>query len=139
MTINPFLIKTVNNTYDRQLETARRLSRLGQYMKRGGQADAITISREAKRLQLVDKVAREIVHNLIGTNSKNPVVQAIRQQLSAEFKSELNFTYSPEGEGLHILKKDEKKKTVRVPADEKEKIMARMWEITKEKVNETML
>lgn len=139
MTINPFLIKTVNSTYSRQLETARRLSRLGQYLKRSGQTDAITISREAKRLQLVDKVSREIVHNLIGTNSKNPVVQAIRQQLCAEFRSELSFTYSPDGEGLYILKKDEKKKTVKLPAEEKEKIIARMWEITKEKVNETML
>ncbi len=139
MTINPFLIKTVNTTYGKQLETARRLSRLGQYIKRSGQADAITISREAKRLQLVDKISREIVHNLIGTSSKNPIVQAIRQQLSAEFKNELSFTYSPDGDGLHILKKDEKKKTVRLPADEKEKIISRMWEITKEKVNQTML
>lgn len=139
MTINPFVIKTVNSTYDKQLETARRLSRLGQYLKRSGQGDAVSISRDAKRLQLVDKVSREIVHNLIGTNSQNPIVQSIRSQLCSEFQSELNFSYKQEGDGLHILKKDEKKKTVCLTEDEKEKIISRMWEITKDKVNATML
>ena len=85
MTISPFLVKNVLRTYDQQMDTGRRISRLKKFMSQRDAADSVSISQEAKRRLLVERVAREIVDNLVGSTSTNPVVQEIRQALDEEF------------------------------------------------------
>jgi signal recognition particle GTPase len=105
VTVNPFLVKNVVRTYDQHQETGRRIARFKKYMDRAGQGDSVSISQEAKRRQLVEKVAGEIVDNLIGSDTANPVVREIRTQLTKEFGKELFFRYPSDGSGLQILKK----------------------------------
>ena len=138
MTVNPFLVKNVVRTYDQHQDTGRRIARFKNYMDRAGQGDSVSISKEAKRRQLVEKVAREIVENLIGSDSTNPVVRDIRLQLAREFGHDLAFSYPSDGSGLKILKKTENG-VHELANGEKDAFMRRLWEVALNKVNETML
>lgn len=139
MTISPFLVKNVLRTYDQQLDTGRRISRLKKFMSQRDAADSVSISQEAKRRMLVERVAREIVDNLVGSTSTNPVVQEIRQALDAEFGPGLVFRYPPDGDELEILRKDENGTPRAMTNGEKDRFMQRLWQITYHKVDATML
>lgn len=138
MTINPLLVKNVVRTYDQHQDTGRRIARFKKYMDRAGQGDSVSISKEAKRRQLVEKVAREIVDNLIGSDSSNPVVNEIKQTLSDEFGDDLRFRYPSDGSGLQVLKQTEAGVS-ELTNGEKDAFMKRLWEIALNRVNETML
>lgn len=138
MTINPFLVKSVVRTYDQHQDTGRRIARFQKYMDRAGQGDSVSISKEAKRKQLVEKVAQEIVDNLIGSDSSNPVVKDIKEQLSKEFGDDVVFRYPSDGGGLQVLKNTESG-VAELTNGEKDAFMQRLWEVAMTKVNETML
>lgn len=138
MTINPLLVKNVVRTYDQHQDTGRRIARFKKYMDRAGQGDSVSISKEAKRRQLVEKVAREIVDNLIGSDSSNPVVNEIKDTLSEEFGNDLRFRYPSDGSGLQVLKQTENGVS-ELTNGEKDAFMKRLWEIALNRVNETML
>lgn len=139
MTISPFLVKNVLRTYDQQMDTGRRISRLKKFMSQRDAADSVSISQEAKRRLLVERVAREIVDNLVGSTSTNPIVQEIRQALDAEFGPGLVFRYPPDGDELEILRKDENGTPHAITNGEKDRFMQRLWQITYHKVDATML
>lgn len=138
MTINPFLVKTVLQTYNQQQDTGRRIARFQKYMDRAGQGDSVSFSKEAKRRLMVEKVAREIVDNLIGSGSSNPVVEEIKEQVNREFGSEMVFRYPANGDGLQILKKTDAG-VEELTNGEKNKLMQRLWEVALHKVDDTML
>ena len=138
MTVNPFLVKNVVRTYDQHQETGRRIPRFKKYMDRAGQGDSVSISKEAKRRQLVEKVAGEIVDNLIGSDTTNPVVREIKSQMAKELGSEVLFKYPSDGNGLQILKQTDQGVT-ELTNGEKDAFMRRLWEVALTRVNETML
>lgn len=138
MTINPFLVKSVLRTYDQHLDTGRRIARFQKYMDRAGEGDSISISKEAKRRQMVEKVTREIVDNLIGSDSANPVVIEIKDQLTRELGGDVVFQYPANGDGLQILR-NTRNGVTELTNCEKDAFMQRLWEVALNKVNETML
>lgn len=138
MTINPVLIKNVLRTYDRQLVNGRRIARLARYLG-GTQAEGLDAhSREMKRRRLVEKVAREIVENLITADSDNPMVEEIKQTLSQELDTELIFHYPPTGEEMKIFAQGSEGPE-ELSKEQREQVLGKLWEITLNKVNETML
>ena len=138
MTVNPFLVKNVMRTYDQHQQAGRRIARFKKYMDRAGQEDSVSISKEAKRRQLVEKVAGEIVNNLIGSDTTNPVVREIKTQMAKEFGQDVLFRYPSDGSGLQILKKTDQG-VAELTNGEKDAFMRRLWEIALTRVNETML
>jgi hypothetical protein len=136
--VNPFLVKNVMRTYDQHQEAGRRIARFKKYMDRAGQEDSVSISKEAKRRQLVEKVAGEIVNNLIGSDTTNPVVREIKTQMAKEFGQDVLFRYPSDGSGLQILKKNDQG-VAELTNGEKDAFMRRLWEIALTRVNETML
>lgn len=125
-------------TYDQHQEAGRRIARFKKYMDRAGQEDSVSISKEAKRRQLVEKVAGEIVNNLIGSDTTNPVVREIKTQMAKEFGQDVLFRYPSDGNGLQILKKTDQG-VAELTNGEKDAFMRRLWEIALTRVNETML
>ncbi|WP_291321908.1 DVU0524 family FlgM-associated protein [Desulfonatronospira sp.] len=138
MTINQSLLKNMFNNYDRQLVTGRKLSRLSRYL-RGPDGDSLhPKSREKKRRAMVERVAREIVENLITSDSNNMIVQEIKEELRQEMNSDLIFHYPPTGEDMKVLKPgDDGPQELNI--HEKDRILRKLWEITLDKVNRTML
>ena len=139
MTVNNYLVRNVLQTYDRQMGSARRLLRLSKALSDAGITDSVSISPEARRRQLVERVAREIVDNLLVSGSTNPVVQDIRSTLEAQVGYPLFFSCSPAEGEVVILRQGAAGKAEQVTPEERELILERLWAIALDKVDETML
>ena len=138
MTINPVVVKNVLKTYDRQLVTGRKIARLSRYLNRSEVQEQEPQLREIKRRSLVERVAREIVENLITSDSDNPMVAEIKQAISDELNAELIFHYPPTGEEMKIFERG-KDGPQELTQEQRELVLGKLWEITLNKVNETML
>lgn len=125
-------------TYGRQLTSARRLARFRRSLAAAGAEEEITISRLAKRRMLVEQVAREILENLVVTGSENETVQAILAAMREEFGEEFQFRYPPAEIDLQVFRTTEQGPE-EVTGPEKQAVFKRLWEITLEQVNDTML
>lgn len=138
MTLRSLYVRNMLRGYDRQLVTGRRLARYTRGLAAAGLEDEVRISREAKRRALVERVAREIVENLILSGSDNPLVASIKQQLNDDFGNSLTFTFPPTEQDLHVFVETPGGPREVAP-HEKMQIMNRLWQLTLDKVDETML
>lgn len=139
MAANPALLRNVLRTYGRQITTSRRLARYRRTLKAAGAQDQVEISREAKRRELVHKVAAEIVESLIVTGSENPVVVDIKRDLEDAFRTKFHFAYPPEDQDLQIFRVLGENEAVEVTGPERVRVLETLWRIALEKVDETML
>ena len=138
MTTSPLQVRNMLRTYGRQLTKARRLARFRHALALAGAEDEVIISKAAKRRSMVERVAREVVENLLVSGSENPVVMEIKERLDAEFKQKFEFQYPPSELDMRIFK-ETGDGPGEVSVGEKNRILARLWEITLEKVDDTML
>jgi len=138
MLVNPYQIRTMLRTYGKQLVNAKRLARFQRLMRTDG--DQTAISREARRMAMVEKVAKEIIDNLLVTGAENPLVEEIRKELEERFGGRLLFEYPLMEQDLQILREsgDADGATPLTP-EEMAEVLSALWEITTKKVDETML
>lgn len=138
MSANPAQVRTMLATYGRQLTSAKRLARFRRALKLSQAQDAVSISRQARRRQLVERIAKEIVENLIVNGTCNPIVTDILAQLAQDFGERFVFEYPLDGEDLRLLR-ETKDGAEEIAGEPREHILRRLWEITLAKVDETML
>ncbi len=138
MTATPQKVRTMLRTYGKQLSSAKRLARFRRALRMSGAEDAVTISKEAKRRELVDRVANEIMENLIVSGSESPVVTEIMEQLELEFQDRFVLEYPLDGDDVVVLRGSDGG-AEELSLSEKRVVLKRLWEITREKVDETML
>lgn len=135
---NPANVQKMLQTYGKQLTSAKRLARFRRALKLSRSQDEVTISREAKRRELVERIAREIIENLIVSNTENPVVGSILQQLEHETGKQYVFEYPLDGMDVQILH-DAQGGPNEVIGPERQEVMQRLWKITLARVDATML
>ncbi|MGE4297840.1 MAG: DVU0524 family FlgM-associated protein [Desulfovibrionaceae bacterium] len=139
MTIRSYHVRNMLLSYDKHLVNARRLARFRRAMlAANGEEEEGAESREAKRNQLVERVAKEIVENLIITGSDAPLVATIKERLEAVFGAALTFTYPPAEEDVHIFK-ETSAGPAEITGPDKVAILNKLWQVTLDTVNETML
>lgn len=138
MANNPAEIRTMLRTYGKQLSSAKRLARFRRALRISESQDAVTISRQARRREMVEKISREIIENLIVSGTENPVVTDIVDQLEMDFGERYFFEYPLDGGDVQILK-ETPDGVVDLPPADKAQVMNRLWEITLDKVDATML
>ena len=124
--------------YDKQLVTARRLARYRRSLMAGREDQLPEIPHEVKRRQLVERVAREVIENLIIVGGENPVVDDIKLSLEKEFQEDFYFEYPLTGQDLQIFR-ETPEGPQEIVDDEKMHILGRLWSLTLDKVDETML
>ena len=139
MTAIPYQVSAMLRTYGRQVTTARRLARYRRSLRAAGAEDEVRISREAKRRELVGRVAAEIVENCIVAGSDTPIVEEIKAELEEELGFPLIFAYPPEDQEMRIFRHEPGLDPAPIDGEEKVAIMRRLWELALEKVDETML
>ena len=134
MTTHTFYTRQMLLQYGRQLVAARRLARYDQLLGRGQHRDAESTS--AKRHAMIERIAREIMENLIFSGSDNPTVQEVKDRLARELGEELIFRYPPADQDFKIFRivNDEE---VELSETEKQRIMGRLWDVTLRTVDET--
>ncbi|WP_428560111.1 MAG: DVU0524 family FlgM-associated protein [Solidesulfovibrio sp. DCME] len=139
MTAIPYQVRAMLRTYGRQVTTARRLARYRRSLAAAGAEDEVRISREAKRRELVGRVAAEIVENCIVTGSDSPVVEEIKAELEEELGYPLVFAYPPEEQEMQIFRVDDPQSPRQLTGEAKTAVFERLWELALEKVDATML
>lgn len=138
MTIQPFQVQNMLRVYDQHLDQGRRMARYRMLLQRASPGDVVNLSQEARRKQLVEKIATEIMDSLMVSGSNNPVVLDIKRDLQREFGFEMEFRYLPLEPEMQILRKNGEE-LIEVTGEEKTTILERFWRITLDKVSETML
>lgn len=135
---SPAKVQRMLRTYGRQLTSAKRLARFRRALQASGAEDEVEISRQARRRELVEKIAREIIENLIVSNTDNPVVTDIVNELERETGTRYLFEYPLDGADVRILK-ETKNVPQEVTGNERLSVMRRLWELTLQRVDRTML
>lgn len=129
-------VRNMLRTYGKQLTSAKRLVRFKQAMGAGPQlGDA---AKQAKRREMVERIAHEVIENLIVNTEQSPVVAAILSQIEQEFGQAFIFEYPMDGGDVQILQQAQLGPQ-ELEGDERNKVMRRLWEITLSKVDDTML
>jgi hypothetical protein len=123
--------------YGKQLIAARRLARYERLMGRRQRIgnDAVLTRRRA----LVERIAREIIENLLFSGSENPIVQDVRRNLERETGQEYIFRYPPAEEEFLILRRTPEGGEEELTEEERQRLMTRLWEVSLRVVDATML
>ncbi len=138
MVVQPVNVRLMLRTYGKQLTSAKRLARFKRALALSGAQDMVSISREAKRKELVERIAQEVIENLLVNGQDNPVVSKVLTDLEQELGERVLFDYPLDGGEVQILRQTPEGPQEVVP-EEKMRIMRTLWEITLSKVDDTML
>jgi hypothetical protein len=122
--------------YGKQLIAARRLAR---YERLTGRRRIDDDAALARRRTLVERIAREIVENLLFSGSENPIVQEVRKNLERETGQEYIFRYPPDEEEFLILRRIPEGGEKELTEEERRNLMTRLWEASLRTVDSTML
>jgi len=138
MVVQPVDVRLMLRTYGKQLTSAKRLARFKRALALSGAQDMVSISREARRKELVERIAQEVIENLLVNGQDNPVVTRVLADLEQELGERVRFDYPLDGGEVQILRLTPEGPQEIIP-DEKMRIMRRLWEITLSNVDDTML
>jgi hypothetical protein len=138
MLVHPVNVRLMLRTYGKQLTSAKRLARFKRALVLSGAQDQVSISREAKRRELVERISQEVIENLLVNGQDNPVVDGVLEDLEQDLGERVLFDYPLDGGEVQILRQTEAGVQEFAP-DEKMRIMRRLWEITLDRVDGTML
>lgn len=137
MTTQTFYTRQMLLQYGKQLIAARRLARHEENLSRGRRPDSEAAL--AKRRNMAERIAREIMENLIFSGSDNPVVREVKDRLCGELGASLVFRYPPADKDFKIFRLDDQGRERELPGKEKDTVLDRLWEITLQTVDDTML
>ncbi len=137
MTIRSFYVRNMLRNYDKQLIAARRLNRYLQAM-RGEVGTTQKIPPEVRRRVLVERVAHEVMENLLFSGSDNPIVQDVKTELEQELGQRFSFKFPAEDLSFQVYRESDAGPEL-IEAEEKIRILDRLWSITLDKVDQTML
>ncbi|SNR64294.1 hypothetical protein SAMN04488503_0558 [Humidesulfovibrio mexicanus] len=138
MVVQPVNVRLMLRTYGKQLTSAKRLARFKRALALSGAQDMVSISREARRRELVERIAQEVIENLLVNGQDNPVVTRVLEELEQELGEKVLFDYPLDGGEVQILRQTDQG-PLEIAPEEKLGIMRRLWEITIANVDETML
>lgn len=138
MVVHPVNVRLMLRTYGKQLTSAKRLARFKRALVLSGAQDQLTISREAKRKELVERISQEVVENLLVNGQENPVVNGVLEDLEQDLGEKVLFDYPLDGGEVQILRQTEEG-AKEVGPEDKMRILRRLWEITLDRVDGTML
>lgn len=138
MLVQPVNVRLMLRTYGKQLTSAKRLARFKRALALSGAQDMVSISREARRKELVERIAQEVIENLLVNGQDNPVVTRVLADLEQELGERVLFDYPLDGGEVQILRQTPEGPQEILP-EEKMRIMRRLWEITLDNVDDTML
>lgn len=136
MCMESFYVRKMLLQYDKQLIADRRLRRHMRELQSVENSD--TISPELKRRILVDRVTQEVFENMLFSGSNNPIVREVKEALEKELGEKLSFKFPPAKLDFEIYK-ETAEGSVRMPQEEVPQILDKLWNITRQKVDDTML
>lgn len=147
MTVTSFYVQNMLRKYKKQITSAQHIARAAESARNlqfNYQDDDVQRSDmdqrivDARRQGLVERVAREVYENLLFSGSTNPIVEEIKAQLEVDLGFAVLFRNLFPNLSFQIYKETDLG-PIKVTRDEKEDIMNKLWAISLDKVNATML
>ncbi len=139
MILTDYHVQHVLKAYTQQLSVKSRISkdRLG---KNVGQKDEVTLSRESKKMLIVDKIAKEIVDQLANGSQRNETGKAVLERLSQEYGRPLDVVMDDQqGMVFGVLSGNQGGIIEYVPPAENELLKQRLVEVTKTFIHEQLI
>lgn len=90
MIIADFHVQHILKAYSQQLSVRSRISK-DRVNKQDGQKDEVTLSKESKKMLVVDKIANELISQLTNGSQRNETSQTILNRLSQEYGRPLDI------------------------------------------------
>jgi hypothetical protein len=139
MILTDYQVQHVLRAYSQQISVKSRISK-EKIAKNTGQKDEVTLSRESKKMLIIDKIANEIVAQLTDGSPRNGTGQVILKRLSQEYGRSLDVALD-DGQGIAFKVLSETNGGIKeylAPA-ENNQLEKRLYEMTKSFVNEQLI
>ncbi|SHL14474.1 hypothetical protein SAMN02745216_04700 [Desulfatibacillum alkenivorans DSM 16219] len=138
MTINTYQVHNVLRAYGRQLSTGKRLAR--QTAKETpAPADKITISTEARKKSVVDKVTSDIIDRIYHEGPNETLEKEVFKELEDEFGNPLSIGRKGTEMVFRAIGKRLGEDIQELSQEDSDRLKARLEEITRDKVQQNML
>ena len=142
MSINTYQVQNILRTYGKQLGRARKPKTQTSDAQNASGADKIDVSHNAKRRQVISKIAQEIISQITTqtVQERNPLEKDALEQLSQEYGRPLEVFRNSDG-SLTFAEIDPiaKKIIKELPSEQSQKLNQRFEEITGAIVNQNMI
>ncbi len=126
-------ILNIIQKYHDQLSRTRRVMVLKKALRlMEPSEDRVTLSREGKRRELIDKLSKEIINNLIVSEEPEGIAGEIKEKIEEQVGIKLLFEFDPKEKAI-IVRKENK---MRFSERDQEKILKLLKTITKEKLEQ---
>ena len=138
MQIPSYQIQNVLKVYSRQLSQGKIMSRNKYGNSNISSADRVTISSEAKRQAIIDKVAANIVDRIITEGPKEKNEEKITSQIEKELGKKINFTKDRNQFTYTVIDENNQKTTHTLSVEDSKFIVKRMTELARQVANGNM-
>ncbi|MCX8117531.1 MAG: hypothetical protein N3G78_06355 [Desulfobacterota bacterium] len=139
MILTDYHVQHVLRAYTQQLSAKSRISK-DKLAKQAGQRDEVTISKESKKMLIIDKIAEEIISQLVNGSPRNETGKAILNRLSQEYGKPLDVT-SEDGQGMvfRILSENNGGYQEYLSPEENKFLKDKLYEVTKSFIHEHLI
>ena len=120
--------------YYHQLNKSKRLRALSKSLRIFEPEDKVTLSLDGRRKELISRLTKEILNNLLTAAEQPKIVQEIKEELKKEFGSEFLFEFDPKEKTIKVRKEDKQE----INDKEHEKIITKLKEIIYDKLNSNL-
>jgi len=96
--------------------------------------DKVSLSEKGKRKELISRLTKEVVNNLINAKNQPEIVQEIKQELEHEYGHKLFFKFDPKEKSLTVRREDKRQ----LSETEQEELIKKLWDITYKKLNSVL-
>ena len=138
MHISSYHVHNVLRAYGKQLSLGKRGIRAKNTMP-SNQADSITISAEARRKAVIEKVASDIVDRVVQSGPRDSIEHEALQELESEYGSRLIPDEDESTELVFkVIDRQKGEEIKKLSIEDSKALKTRLEEITKKKVDSTM-
>lgn len=138
MTISTHQIHNVLRAYGKQLGQNRRLPR-NTGAANPVQADRISISAQARRQAVIDKITSDVINRIINGGSSDQIEQEVLRQLENEYGGSLSINREDSELVFKVIDKEKREVTKTLSLEDSKFLQDRLEKITKDKINKQMI
>ncbi|GAB6887912.1 hypothetical protein JCM13304A_14100 [Desulfothermus okinawensis JCM 13304] len=129
----PKIINAIQRYYVQQ-NRSKRIILLKNDLTRELSEDKVSLSKDGKRKELISRLTKEVVNNLILAKNQPEIVEEIKQELENEYGHKLLFKFNPKEKSLTVRREDKRP----LSDEEQENLLKRIWDITYNKLNSVL-
>ena len=129
----PKIINAIQK-YHIQQNRSKRIWALKNILTRQLSEDKVSLSEQGKRKELISRLTKEVVNNLISAKNQPEIVQEIKQELEDEYGHKLVFKFDPKEKSLTVRREDKRQ----LSETEQEELIKKLWNITYKKLNSVL-